>query len=320
MTTTALVPIQSTGIVPVFTGTAHELVKAFFDGRNPRTLQAYQQDLDAFRTFLGVETMNDAAHRLLVGGHGAANHLALTYKAAMLERGLQPTTINRRLAALRSLVKMACTLGLVPWGLEVANIRAKAYRDTRGPGRSGYRSLLQAAEAHRDPRIRLRNVAILHLLHDLALRRGEVATLDLADLDLQTGVVAVLGKGRTQQEFLTLPEPTRAALQAWIEVRGTDDGPLFTNFDRAGKGKRLTGSGLYYMIRDLGQRVGVKTRPHGLRHTAITTAVMAAQANGFGLEEVLDFSRHADVKTLLIYRDRERDMQGHLAALVAGSV
>ncbi len=39
-----------------------------------------------------------------------------------------------------------------------------------------------------------------------------------------------------------------------------------------------------------------------------------------GLVEVLDFSRHRDVKVLMVYRDRERDVQGQLAALVAAGV
>ena len=38
------------------------------------------------------------------------------------------------------------------------------------------------------------------------------------------------------------------------------------------------------------------------------------------LEEVLDFSRHKDVKTLMVYRDRARDVQGRIAALVADDV
>ena len=61
-------------------------------------------------------------------------------------------------------------------------------------------------------------------------------------------------------------------------------------------------------------------RPHGLRHTASTEACKLAQAKGMGLEEVLDFSRHRDVKVLMVYRDRERDVQGQLAALVAAGV
>jgi hypothetical protein len=38
------------------------------------------------------------------------------------------------------------------------------------------------------------------------------------------------------------------------------------------------------------------------------------------IEEVLDFSRHADVKTMMLYRDRERDTQGRVSALAADSV
>ena len=71
------------------------------------------------------------------------------------------------------------------------------------------------------------------------------------------------------------------------------------------------------MVRILGKRVGVETRPHGIRHTAVTEAVKAATATGMGLEEVMDFSRHRNVHTLMIYRDRERNVQGKLAEMVA---
>ena len=45
-----------------------------------------------------------------------------------------------------------------------------------------------------------------------------------------------------------------------------------------------------------------------------------AQLKGIDLEEVLDFSRHTDIKVLMVYRDRERDVQGVLANLVADDV
>ncbi|MGO8701100.1 MAG: hypothetical protein ACLQVY_25690 [Limisphaerales bacterium] len=46
-----------------------------------------------------------------------------------------------------------------------------------------------------------------------------------------------------------------------------------------------------------------------------------AQANGIGLEEVLVFSRHSrqSIAVLMIYRDRERNVQGKLAPLVAAT-
>ena len=116
--------------------------------------------------------MAQAAKHLLALTHGEANALVLRYRAALIRSGLAPATINRRLAALRSLVQLARLLGLVPWHLSVPGVEAIPYRDTRGPGKEGYQRLLavlegtESAKAHRDH-------AIIRLLFDLALRREE---------------------------------------------------------------------------------------------------------------------------------------------------
>jgi integrase len=44
-----------------------------------------------------------------------------------------------------------------------------------------------------------RDLALIRLMHDLGLRRGEVVTLDLADVDLDAGTVAVVGKGKSER-------------------------------------------------------------------------------------------------------------------------
>jgi integrase/recombinase XerC len=300
---------------PSLSRAAPALVAAWLDGRNERTHRAYAQDLEAFRQFVGAGTIDAAAELLLARGHGAANGTALAYRAHLKSRRLSSATINRHLASLRSLVHLARTLGIVPWTLEVANLKAETYRDTRGPGRVGFRSMLQALAARSDPKAR-RDLALLRLLHDVGLRRAEAVGLDLEHLDLVGSRVSVLRKGKTDRVWLTLPAPTSAAIQEWLAVRGDAPGALFVGF-RGGKGKRLSGGGLYRAVRCVGRSVGVRVRPHGLRHTAITAAVKAAQANGMSLEEVLDFSGHADVRTLMVYRDRERNVQGRLAALVA---
>lgn len=299
--------------------TPADLIEHFLSGRSKRTIQAYRQDLEDFRQFVGARSIDQATTILIGNGHGRANGLALSYLAHLRDRGLQAATINRRLAALRSLVKLARTLGLVSWALEVSNLKSKSYRDTRGPGRDGFYRLLTAATAQENGK-GVRDRAILRLLYDLALRRGEVVALNLDDLDLEAGTLAVTGKGQTEKLVMTLPEPTKRALSDWLTVRGTEPGPLFYNFDRARKGKRLTGTSLYRLIRRLGEKSGIKTRPHGLRHTAITEACKIAQVSDIGLEEVLDFSRHADIRVLLVYRDRERNVQGRLSTLVAGAV
>lgn len=310
---TALVP---TTAVPVERANkAAALVASFLAGRNERTLRAYRNDLEDFRSFLGAVDVDEAARIVLSRGHGEANALVLAYRADLVGRKLQAATINRRLSAIRSLVKLARTLGMVPWSLEVENLKTQAYRDTRGPGRHGFKILMEEAGRRMD-RKALRDLAVLRLLHDLALRRAEVVALDLEDVDLEAGTVTILGKGRTQKERLSLPEPTRAALAVWIAARGASPGPVFVNFDRAGKRGRLTGTGLYIMVRDMGRRVGLSVRPHGLRHLGITEALDLTNGN---IRAVQRYSRHRDVRILSVYDDNRADLGGDVARLVAAN-
>jgi integrase/recombinase XerC len=293
--------------------TARGLVESFLAGRNPRTLAAYRADLETFRAFTGAPTPDDAAYFLLARGHGEANGLALSYRAHLIERGLSPATVNRRLAALRSLVKLARTLGLVAWTLEAPSVKTEPYRDTRGPGRRGFDLLLEELERRGD-RKAVRDRALLRLLFDLALRRGEAVSLDLADLDLEAGTVAVIGKGKRERLLLTLPPETSTALASWLEVRGQAPGPLFVNLDRAKKGARLTGRSVARLLDALGRRVGLAVRPHGLRHAAITFAL---DRTGGDVRRVQRYSRHADLRTLNRYDDNREDLAGEVARLVA---
>ncbi len=311
--TTALVLETTTSTL--VSSPASRLVETFLSGKSHLTLEAYRRDLADFASFLRARSMEEASRELLAGGHGPANETVLRYRADLLARGLAPATVNRRLTALRSLVALARTVGLVPWTLEVPGVESVAYRDTRGPGQAGYRRLLAVLDARVDAKGR-RDRAVLHLLYDLALRREEVVRLDLADLDLEAGTVLVLGKKRTQKERLTVPAPTREALAAWVAVRGTEAGPLFLNFDRAGKGARLTGRSVHRIVRELGLEAGVGTvRPHGLRHAAITEAL---ELTGGDVRRVQKFSRHRDLRVLTVYDDSRTDMAGEVAALVAG--
>jgi integrase/recombinase XerC len=274
---------------------AHSLLAAFLAGRTETTLRAYAADLKDFAGFLGFADPVLAVQQLLSTGPGQANSLVLGYKADLLNRKLKAATVNRRLAALRSVVKMARTLGMIAWALEVSGLRSQPYRDTRGPGRDGFRKLLGAVKEQK-PIKAARDVAILHLLYDLALRRGEVVALDIMDVDLAAGRVAVMGKGRTEKEFLTLPEPTSASLSAWMEFRGDCPGAFFINFDHAGKGNSLTGKSVGRLVERLGKQVGITARAHGLRHAAITEALTIT---GGDVRRVQKFSRHLDSQTVL---------------------
>ena len=154
-------------------------------------------------------------------------------------------------------------------------------------------------------------------MYDLALRRGEVASLRLEDADLVGRRIWIKGKGRNgAKEVVTLPAATAAALGQWLEVRGIESGPLFTNFDHARKGAGLTGSAIWYLVRRVGEKAGVSTRPHGIRHAAITEALYMTKDP----RAVQRFSRHADLATVLRYDDNREDLAGQVAATVAAGL
>ncbi len=316
-----MLPTATTAAEPLPTPAvrAADLLAAFYASLSANTLDAYRRDLADFATHLGAVDVEAAARRLLAGSLGDANALALAYRSAMVEAGRSPATINRRLSAVRSLVALARTLGLIGWALEIRNVRSEAYRDTRGPQTTGIEALLAAAR-RQEERKAARDVAMVRLMFDLALRRGEVVELDLADIDVAGRRAWVLGKGRREKVPLTLPDQTLAATVSWISVRGAEPGPLFTNLDCTGKGaadRRLSGQGLWTVIRALGRAAGIEVRPHGLRHASITAALDLTRGD---VRAVQKHSRHSSVAVLMRYDDNRADMAGTVAAMVAAEL
>lgn len=312
----AVMVAASGGEVQDQRGRIAELLEAFMARRSATTRKAYETDLQDFSRYMESGSIPATVWALISDGPGRANSLALHYRGSMVAAGKSPATVNRRLSSLRSVVTMARTLGLVSWTLEVGNERVNAYRDTRGPGRHGVRALLDAVEGN-GPKA-LRDRAIIRMMYDLALRRGEIVTLRLEDVDLIGKRVWVKGKGRNgEREALTLPDKTAAILGEWIQVRGKNPGPLFINFDHARKGAgALTGSALWFIVRTLGEKAELRTRPHGIRHAAITEALDRTRDP----RAVQRFSRHRDLATVLRYDDNREDLAGKVAEAVAAGV
>ena len=202
-------------------------------------------------------------------------------------------------------------------------VKVEPYRDTRGPGTTVMRQLLAATTADATPTGR-RNHALLRLLHDLALRRASVASLDLEHWEQQSRCLWVLTKRRLQRRKKDLPEQTQQALEAWVKVRGNTPGPLFLRIRANGHvtPDRLEGDGIYRIVVELGRSVKSprKVRPHGIRHTAITAATRAAQAAHLGLEAVMAFSDHQNVQTLKFYLDEEDGLQRQVSQMVAAQL
>jgi len=297
-------------------GGPSSLLNAFLSAKAPSTCEAYRRDLLHFASWLEVpfERLPDWIAQITPG---EANAYALDWRSSMVERSLSPATINRRLSAVRSLVSLARATGVVVWSIEIPPLRSIPLRDTRGPETKVVRRMLTLAPGDGGPR-GVRNYAIMRLLLDLALRRGEVVSLDVGSLDLDTDSLQVVGKGAREAVRLTLPPQTARALEMWLEMHPSPvpHAPLFVQQHRGlDSVERIGPSAIYNLVRKLGRAAsGRPARPHGLRHAAITQAL--ERTNG-DVRAVRAFSRHRKVETVLLYDDARRDMGGDIARDVA---
>ncbi len=297
------------------------LAELLRDKRSPNTRRAYQRDLKDFFAVIsdGLEPTPQLVAEFLQLERATAIALVLAFKAQQIEKRLSEATVNRRLAAIKSLVSYAQKVGKCLWSLEeITGERVKAYRDTTGIDKDAYRAVL--ATCNRSTIKGARDYAILRLFWDNALRRGELASCNIADLNADALELAILGKGRgTQKETVSLSEPTVAALLAWLAVRHdvAPNAPLFTAVDHAHFGHRLTGSALYNVVKEAAEKAGVSKRlsPHRCRHSSITAALDATNGN---VREVKKLSRHARTDTLLIYDDNRVNAQQNVTNLLSG--
>ena len=288
------------------------------DKRSPATQRAYRADVAAFfGTYPSPQQVRD-----FTGLPVPQLALRLTqYKARMLEGKLSEATINRRLAALRSLLKLAYRLGMAHTdgrGL-VDGEKARAYRDTRGVDARTLKDLIALPGS--DTRRGRRDTALLRLMAENALRRAEVCALTVRDFEAKERRLQILGKGRGSQKMpITLSARCVETIAAYLHEAGHGveaEGALFRNVDHrpTQKGGALSAKGLYWLILEYGKKLDLNLSPHKLRHSAITAAL---DATGGDVRRVQKLSRHADLRTLTIYDDNRTDMQGEVTDLLSG--
>jgi integrase/recombinase XerC len=295
--------------------TPPQFLMEFLAGRSPLTARRYLAALRQFSRWR-ERSLSAALDELLGVGEQEARRLAWRYRTALIDRRCAPSTINVALAALVAVARAARLAGAISWVLEVEPLRVQSYRDTRGPGASGIRALLDAAARRHDATLRARDLCALHMLFALGLRRAELVSLDMRNItrDENAKPVAlwIRGKGRTADERLTLPAGVRRAITNWLAVRGDAPGPLLISLAARHRSshQRLSGDGLAHVLRVLSASASLPRRatPHGIRHASISVAL----DRGVDLRNAAQFSRHRNLNTLVIYDDARNYIAGQV--------
>ena len=246
-------------------------------GLSDATRRAYAADLRDFAGWLEAQglSLEDLDVRALA---------AYTAELGRARRGLAPTTIARRLSAVRSLVRHALGPTRVP-DAALAPRRPRRLPDT--PALSEVEDAVDAASRRDDGPLALRNAALLELVYSCGLRSAEAVALDLGDVDLDREHVHVRGKGG-KERLVPLGEEASWRVGLWLRdgrprlARGACDA-LFLSV----RGRRLDTSVLRRLL----------PNPHRLRH-AYATHLLEGGADLRTIQELLG---HASLSTTQIY-------------------
>jgi site-specific recombinase XerD len=240
------------------------------------TRRAYRFDLEPFGDWL------DARNLALDG----VNTRVLSDYTAELGRGrprkLAPTTIARRLAAVRSLLRFTLGPAHVPDAVAGPR-RPRRLPDAPKPGEVD--ALLDALTG--DGPLALRNRALIELVYSAGLRSREAVDLDLADVDFDQELVRVRGKGG-KERAVPLGEEAAAWLARYLRearpglARGAEDA-----FFLSTRGRRLDTSVLRRLV----------PHPHRLRH-AFATHLLEGGADLRVIQELLG---HSSLSTTQVY-------------------
>jgi integrase/recombinase XerD len=184
------------------------------------------------------------------------------FKRHLQSRNQKPATINRALAALSALFTWAADAKIVTSN-PVTNIKKlqEVRPAPRALGRLEQLALMRAVQSRK----KARDIAIVTLLIHSGLRVSECCSLDLDDAAIRdrSGVIHVLGKGNKYRD-VPLNATARQSLTAWLGVRGTEAGPMFTSQ----KGGRISRRAVEKMIENYARIARLdNVTPHSLRHT-----------------------------------------------------
>jgi len=257
-------------------------------GLAPASRQAYTRDLNRLLGWCnkhGIESIDQLDLARL-----------RAFSASLARAGLDPRSIQRHLSAIRRLFR---------WLGEQGVIGHDPSRDLKAP--RGRRKLprtldpdqvLKLLEIPGDRPLDVRDRALLELLYSSGLRVSELADAQWARLDLNQGMLRVIGKG-DKERIVPVGRHAQHALRRWRDIaRGwcRNDSPfIFTS----AAGAPLSVRAIQKRIaeRAVTQGLGCHVHPHQLRHS-FASHILESSGDLRAVQELLG---HANLSTTQIY-------------------
>lgn len=277
------------------------------------TVKSYREDLTQALDFFRVHFPGKELKPTLL-----TTRALRAYIAWLHDQGYAKTTIARRVAAVRSWCRFMCLQGYLE--INPADGLRGPRQDKKLPhflGESDITRLLELPSAE-EP-LGLRDRAMLEILYSAGLRVSELTGLDVDQVDLDSGMATVRGKGK-RERLAILGAPALKALNVWLQVRdnvaqssrkGKESPAVFLNKN----GTRLTSRSVGRLLEKYLTQAGMdpRTSPHTLRHSFATHLL----DRGADIRCVQELLGHRSLATTQIYTHvttqklRDRYHQAH---------
>ena len=274
-------------------------VDAYLNGLAPSSRPAMEDSLDVVAKFFG------SPDRLTFDWGSVRYEMSQALRSDLMSR-YKSRSVNRHLAALRGVLKVAWRLGLISTDDYHHARDVKVAKISEPPaGRrlsmDELRGLVTAGKSRRD-------AAFIAVLYAAGLRRFEVAGLNAGDYDRDTGQLTVRGK-RNKVRQVKIHKDWRAPLHAWLdEYRPRPQDALFPS-KKAGaeKGSHLSKSGVSHIAEAQRNLAGVAPyTTHDFRRSLITNLI----ASGADLVVVQRIAGHEQIGTTASYDRRGQAEEG----------
>lgn len=259
-------------------------------GASEHTLRAYSRDLAEFCLFCEPRSARTPAHMTPALLRGYLGHLD--------GRDLAPTTVQRKLSAVRSLFSFLVREGTLEAHPAAGLRQRRRARSLPTCLTTEEVEALLAAPDVTTP-LGLRDRALIEFLYSAGTRAAETVGVDTGDLDLTRGVARVLGKGR-KERLVPLGPQAVEALSIYLSDperrrRAARGDAVFLN----ASGTRLSTRSLGRVIDRCTARASIlrHVTPHTLRHSFATHLL----DRGADLRAVQEMLGHAHLVTTQIY-------------------
>jgi site-specific recombinase XerD len=256
---------------------------------SPRTLIAYRQALGDFR-----------ANKEVRSWRNCRSDDFRDYLFALMTKGQARSYVRLQFSAFRSFYRFL---------IERKNLRKDPVRELQLPKpekklplvltRHQIEELLTAPLRARKQRsapawMPMRDAAILELFYSSGLRLSELASLNVADLDIYTESVRVLGKGR-KERICPVGAPALEVVSHYRSAANVQTGPLFINKSR----RRISTRSIWLILKRYLRHtsIPIAVSPHKLRHSFATHLL----DSGADLRSVQALLGHASLSTTQIY-------------------